>query len=104
MRDVTVRGLRNRARQLALCNLALGLVTVFGYNLHINPATVVLMYVLIVMLQSLGAGFISSAIVSAIAAAYLAYFFFPPIFSFRISDPANVLALFAFLIVAQVTA
>ena len=87
-----------------LSSLALVLVAVFSYNFHANLATVVLMYALVVALQSLAAGFISSAIVSAIAAGCLAYFSFPPIFSFRISDPANLVAFFAFLIVAQVTA
>src|SRR5579864_9131122 len=100
MRQVTVRGLWNSARQPVLSSLALGLVTVFSYNFHVNPATVVLMYALVVAVQSLAAGFISSAIVSVIAAGCLAYFFFPPILSLRISDPANVLALFAFLIFA----
>jgi PAS domain S-box-containing protein len=99
---VVVQGLRNSARRLALSGLALGLVTLFSYKLHINSLTVVLMYLLIAVLQSLGGGLISSAIVSVVAAACLAYFFFPPIFSFRVGDPLNVVALITFLIVTQV--
>jgi hypothetical protein len=55
---VVVQGLRNSARRLALSGLALGLVTLFSYKLHINSLTVVLMYLLIAVLQSLGGGLI----------------------------------------------
>jgi PAS domain S-box-containing protein len=102
MRQGAVQGLRSSARRLALSSLALGLVTLFSYKLHINSTTVVLMYLLIAVLESLAGGFISSAIVSVLAAACLAYFFFPPIFSLRISDPLNLLAFLTFLIVTQV--
>src|SRR5262249_10158497 len=97
MRQSGVPELRNSARLLTLGGLALGLVTIVCYQLHINCPTVVLMYVLIAVLQSLAGGFILSAIFSTLAATCLVFFFFPPIFSFRVSDPLNVVASFVFL-------
>ena len=84
--------------------LTLALVTFFSFKLQLNPAAVALIYVLVVALHSLTGGLIFSSIVSVMAAACLAYFFFPPAFSFRSSDPLNVVALFVFLTVAQLIA
>src|SRR4051812_32338814 len=60
MRQGAVQALRNRARGLGLSSLALGLVTIFSYKLHINSPTVLLMCAFTAVLQSLICGFISS--------------------------------------------
>jgi hypothetical protein len=44
----------------------------------------------------------TSNFLTAAAGTCLAYFFFPPTFSFRIDDPLNRVALFTFLVVAHV--
>jgi PAS domain S-box-containing protein len=91
-------------RQLALSVLALCLATFISYKLHFNTPTVVLIYVVVALFQSLVGGFISSAIVSLLAAACLDYFFLPPVPAFGMSDPLDVAAFFAFLIVTQIIA
>jgi K+-sensing histidine kinase KdpD len=48
------------------------------------------------------ADFASSAIVAFVAVACLDYFFVPPLFSFNVTDPYNILALCSFLITALV--
>jgi two-component system, OmpR family, sensor histidine kinase KdpD len=89
-------------RSAVASSLAVALLTLTGYKLHVNSATVVLLYLLVVVLQSLAGGFVGSLIVALEAAACLDYFFLPPILSFRISDPLNVLALSVFLVIALV--
>jgi two-component system, cell cycle sensor histidine kinase and response regulator CckA len=85
----------------ALSSLALALIVAIGYGFHLNTATVVLLCLFLTVLHALADGFISSAIVSSMAGACLIYFFLPPLFSFRIDNPLNVLAFFAFLIIAN---
>jgi PAS domain S-box-containing protein len=92
--------LRNSWR-LTVSVLAIGLVTLLGYEFHLNPPTVVPVYVLIIGLHALFGGFVSSAIVSVLAAACLSYFFSHPLFSFHVGDPLNVVELLEFLIVGQ---
>jgi PAS domain S-box-containing protein len=103
MRQRTIQALRFSS-PLAWGGLTLGLVTLFSYKLHINSATVALLYVLVVIFQTKAGGFLSSVIISGISAASLAYFFIPPILSFRISDPLKVVTFLVFLMVAQIAA
>lgn len=79
------------------------------FRLRLNLATVVLLYLIDVVLLSLKGSFAASAVVSiavvSIAAVLcLQYFFAPPIFSLRVSDPLNVVALVVFLTIALVVA
>jgi two-component system, cell cycle sensor histidine kinase and response regulator CckA len=101
MHSWIVLRLRKGAGPFALTSLALALVAAIGYRFQLNAAVVVLLCLLITVLHALTAGFLSSAIVSIMAGACLVYFFFPPIFSFRIDDPLDVLALFVFLVIAN---
>jgi PAS domain S-box-containing protein len=80
------------------------LATFVSYTLQFNAPTVVLIYLFIAVLQSLGGGFIASSFVSLLAAACLDYFFLPPTFAFGISNPVDIAALFVFLIVTQAVA
>jgi hypothetical protein len=89
---------------LAPGSIALPLVTVFSYKFHLHAATVVWLYLLIVVLQSLAGGVMTSAVVAAAAGVCLAYFFSSSISSFRIDDPLTWLALFTFLVMAHVVA
>src|SRR5215469_4455149 len=104
MRLQSIHGIWTSARQLALSGLALCFATFVSYKLQFSTPTVVLIYLFIAVLQSLGGGFISAAIVSLLAAACLDYFFLPPTPAFGISDPLDIAALFAFLIVSQAIA
>ena len=75
-----------------------GLVTFICYGLGLNLTATGFLYLIVVVLQSLLGDFISSAVVSVIADLCLNFFFVPPIFSFRVSDSSDIVALIAFLI------
>jgi two-component system, OmpR family, sensor histidine kinase KdpD len=91
-----------QSRQPLLSGGAIVLLSFAGEKLHFNTATVVLLYLLIIVLQSLAGGFVSSAGVAIFAAACLDFFFLPPLFSLEITDPFNILALFVFLTITLI--
>jgi PAS domain S-box-containing protein len=96
-----VHRLRESATPFALSSLALALILAVSHKFHLNTAIVVLLCLLITVLHALADGLISSAIISLIAGTCLVYFFVPPLFSFRIKDPLEVVAFGVFLIVAN---
>jgi two-component system sensor histidine kinase KdpD len=102
MRLTNPRQVWRQCQSAAASIVAIALVTFASYKLHFNSATVVLLYLLVVVLESLAGSAVASLIVAVVAAACLDFFFLPPVFTFRIADPFNVLALFAFLIIALV--
>ena len=75
---------------------ALAIVTLVGFRLHFNLATAVLLFLIVVVLCSLKGSFVAAAVVSVMALGFLDYFFVPPIFSFRVGDPLNLVAILAF--------
>ncbi len=82
--------------------MALGVVTFLSFRARFNLATVAFLYLTVIVILSLQGSFVSSAIVSLLGVMGLAYFFAPPIFSFRVDDPFNVVAIVAFLVVSAV--
>ncbi|HYZ71808.1 MAG TPA: DUF4118 domain-containing protein, partial [Chthoniobacterales bacterium] len=88
--------------QLALSGTAIALVTFVGYRIHATESIVVLLYLLVVVIHSLGGRFIQSAYICFLATACLDFFFLPPLFSFRIASPLDLLSVSVFLIVALV--
>jgi K+-sensing histidine kinase KdpD len=88
--------------QAALSGLAVAAATYACYKLHFNAATVVLLYLLVIVWQSLASGFALSAAVAMVAAVCLDFSFLPPLLSLRIADPLNVLAFLAFVVIALV--
>jgi C4-dicarboxylate-specific signal transduction histidine kinase len=92
-------------RVVAQClsgSIALALVTLVCFRLRLNVGTTACLYLIIIVLLSLQGSFLSSAVVSLIAVGCLAYYFAPPIFSFRISDPFDGAAVLAFLLTSAV--
>jgi K+-sensing histidine kinase KdpD len=85
------------AAQCLFGGIGLAVVTLICFRFQLNLATVVLLYLIVVVLFSLKGGFVPSAVISVIAVGCLAYFFAPPIFSFRVDDPLNVVAILVFL-------
>ena len=83
-------GFRRAVAQCLAGAIALALLTFFCFRLRLNLATAVCLYLIIIVLLSLQGSFLSSAVVSFIAVGCLAYFFAPPIFSFRVSDPFEI--------------
>lgn len=102
MRLRNTRQYWRQCMQAAVGGLAIAVVTFASYKLHFNAATVVLLYLLIIVGQSLTGGFAVSAIISLIAAACLDFFFLPPPLTFRIADPLDILAFGVFVVVALV--
>lgn len=96
------RGFWPQFRSLAASILVIALLTTAGYQLHFNNATVVLLFLLVVVMHSLTGRALASIVVALFAAACLDFFFLPPVFSFRFDDPLDGLALSVFVIVALV--
>jgi len=67
------------------------------FALHLNLATVSLLFLLSVVFQALTATFASSLAVSIIAAGFLDYFFVAPLFKWRIASPFDAVALSVFV-------
>ncbi len=77
-------------------------LTFICYAFRLGFPTVSLCYLIVVVLQSLSGSFLSSAIVSVVSFLCLDYFFVPPLFSLRISDASDTLALISFLVAGLV--
>ena len=87
---------------LALSLFGVCLVTGFCFPLHVNLAIPGFLYLLLVVRQSLSAGFASAAIVSIVAVACLDYFFVPPVLTWNVTDPLDGLALVTYLLTSLV--
>ncbi len=90
---------------VALClsgSIAVALVTFVCFRLHLNLATTAFLYLIIVVLIAFQGSFLSAAVVSLIAVGCLAYYFVAPLFSFRVSDPIDLVAITAFLTTSAV--
>ena len=86
-----------------VASLALILLTVVFYRLHFNLATASLLYVIVIVLLSRVAGFVSSIVASVVAALCLTHLA-PPAYSFRVDDPLDVVAIAAFLVTSFIIA
>jgi signal transduction histidine kinase len=87
-------------RVVAQClsgSMAIALLTFVCFRLRLNLATTAFLYLIVIILVSLQGSFVLSAVFSLIAVGCLSYFFTPPIFSFRIGDPLDAMAIAAFL-------
>src|SRR6201999_362428 len=73
---------------------------VYRQWLHVNPTTVALSLLLLILLLAAEFGLRYAVVVSVFATAAYNFFFLPPIGTFTITDPQNWLALFAFLFTA----
>jgi len=77
--------------------LAIGVITYFCYRFRLNLSITGFVYLIVVVLQSLVGSFASSAAVSLVAVLCLDFFFTPPVFSFEVTNPLDILALISFL-------
>jgi len=69
---------------------------VVAYSLHFNLSATVSIELLLVVLISLRWGFVSGSLASLTAAAFLNFFFIPPLFKFAVEDPENWVSLITF--------
>src|SRR5258707_10422812 len=86
----------------AVSVLAIALLTLICYRLHINNVTVVLFYLLVLVWQSLTGEAVASVIVAIFTAGCLDFFFLPPPLSFRVYNAVDAWALLVFPITALV--
>jgi PAS domain S-box-containing protein len=85
MRNRTTRLWRLAAQYVLGC-VGLALATLVSFRLRLNLATMSFIYLILVTLLSLSGSFVGSVTFSIIACVCLAYFFAPPVFSFRIDS------------------
>lgn len=90
------RILRSALRVLP-ATIGVAVVTLTCYTFRVTFPTVSFLYLIIVVLQSLGGDLYSSVVVSVISFLCLNYFFVPPILSLRVSDLSDTVALVSFL-------
>jgi two-component system, OmpR family, sensor histidine kinase KdpD len=102
IQNSNLRRLRQVASQVLVGALLLSILTFVAYQFHFSVAATSAVFLLVVVLQSVGGDFAASAVVCFIAFAVLDYFFTEPLFSFAITDPLDVLDLIAFFVVALV--
>ncbi len=81
-----------------IATLALaGIVLVYRRWLHVNPTTVALTLLLLILSLAANLGLRYAVVISVAATACYNFFFLPPVGTFTVADPQNWLALFAFL-------
>jgi two-component system sensor histidine kinase KdpD len=77
---------------------SLAALTAAGTALHLNASTVGFAYLIDVLLISLWGGLLAGTVASVAATIAYNYFFFPPLHTLTIEQPANWFALAAFLV------
>ncbi|HEY8309022.1 MAG TPA: DUF4118 domain-containing protein, partial [Gemmatimonadaceae bacterium] len=77
-----------------------GIVLVYRRWVHVNPTTVALTLLLLILVLAAEWGLRYAVVVSVLATALYNFYFLPPAGTFTIADPQNWLALFAFLTTA----
>jgi two-component system, OmpR family, sensor histidine kinase KdpD len=99
---VQVHALGKSALRVGAGSVATTLLTLVCYRTHIDLASAIPLYLVLVVLHSLAGDFWSSAILAVLATACLDFFFTPPLFSLRMTNPLNGLALMSFVATALV--
>lgn len=82
--------------------LALAALTWLFFWLNLRLVSAAFTYLILIVLLSLSGGLISLIVLCFAAVASLNYFFAPPIFSFRVDYPEDIIALAGFLITSLV--
>jgi PAS domain S-box-containing protein len=90
----------NSAAQFFLGAIALALLTLVFYRLHVDLASTAFAYLIVIVLASLMGSFAASALLAILSAAGLA--FAPPIFDLRIDDPEHLVVVVAFLLTSLI--
>jgi signal transduction histidine kinase len=102
IRQRETNGLRRVSEQCLIGVLSVALVTLVCYRLDLSLPTVSLLYLIVVVLLSIRSGFFSLAFVSIVSVGCLNYFFAPPLFSFRVTNPFDVVAITVFLTISLI--
>lgn len=98
-----VTSTRRSAARYFIALFAVVIITVtFRRLLHVNPTTVALTFLIMVLLVSANWGFRLASVVAVVSTAIFNFFFLPPLGTFTIADPQNWVALIAFLLTALI--
>ena len=85
------------------CLVAAELVAqIYRHIVHVNPTTVALTFLLMVLWVAAYWGFRFSVFLAVLATLAFNYYFLPPVGTFTVADPQNWVALFAFLVTAGI--
>jgi K+-sensing histidine kinase KdpD len=87
----------------AIVVIAAATAALRGLGNHINPPTVALTFVLIILFLAIAWGPKPAVLASLLAVGCFNFFFLPPVGTFHIADPENWIALIVFLITAVTT-
>jgi C4-dicarboxylate-specific signal transduction histidine kinase len=85
------------AAQCLLGSIGVALLTFVCFQVQVRPVIAALLYLTVVVLLSVTDAFVPSVLVSIIAVLSLNYFFMPPIFSLRLDNPLDLVAMIVFL-------
>ena len=96
MNDKRTSGSWRAAWECILVSLALAVLTLVSFRLHAGPAMAALLYFFLVILISLWAGFLPTALACAVAALCYVYFFTQPLYHLWMSEPVEIAATMAF--------
>ena len=104
IREEQVRDSKRRSfvKRVGVGSIAVALLTLVCYRTRIDFPSVIPLYTLLIVLQSLTGDFWSSAIISVLSAGCMDFFFTEPLFSWRLAHPLNALALLAFIVTVLV--
>jgi two-component system, OmpR family, sensor histidine kinase KdpD len=83
-------------------SMGVALLTFICFEVHLDLASALPLYMLLIVIQSTTGDFRSAVIVSVLSAACLDFFFTQPLFSLFMSNPLNILALVSFVVTALV--
>ena len=97
----------SRAAVVVRVGVSIGVVAamtaLYTTLLHVNPTTVALSYVVVILLIATGWGIAEATVASLLAMLCFNFFFLPPVGTLTIADPQNWVALVAFLVTGIVT-
>jgi two-component system sensor histidine kinase KdpD len=102
MIPISIQEVRGLAKQILFGVMADALLTAACYSLRLNLAAASLVLLVSVVVQALSGTIVSAIVASFIAAAFLNYFFVPPVLSWRVASPFDLIALAAFISTAVV--
>src|SRR5438094_4628492 len=83
-------------------SIAFAVVTFVCFRLGLNLVMTACLYLIVIVLLSLRGSFVLSVVFSLVGVGCLAYYFAPPDFSFRVSDPLDGVIIIVFLTTSAV--
>jgi two-component system, OmpR family, sensor histidine kinase KdpD len=99
---VPAQTLRKSLVLAGIGSMGVALLTLICFEVHLDLASVLPLYMLLIVVQSMTGDFLSAVILSLLSAGCLDFFFTPPLFTLYINNALNVIALVAFVLTALV--